>query len=140
MKEKEEKSLLEELREFEKEKDRIRQIVGKIGGKNNTQVKRVNSLLIGMIIALLFMGGVLRKMSLELTMYLAILLGIIKIIWMLYETKKSNHFQFWILNSIEVRINEMADKINRIERKLRESEKEQEKNNELEKKEENKTV
>ena len=122
MREKEEKSLLEELKEFEKEKDRIRQIVGKIGGKNNTQVKRVNSLLIGMIIALLFMGGVLRKISLELTMYLAILLGITKIIWMLYETKKSNHFQFWILNSIEVRINEMAGKINKIEKKLREAE------------------
>ena len=122
MREKEEKSLLEELKEFEKEKDRIRQIVGKIGGKNNTQVKRVNSLLIGMIIALLFMGGVLRKMSLELTMYLAILLGITKIIWMLYETKKSNHFQFWILNSIEVRINEMAGKINKVEKKLREAE------------------
>ena len=124
MKEKEEESLLEELKEFEKEKDRIRQIVGKIGGKNNTQVKRVNSLLIGMIIALLFMGGVLRKMSLELTMYLAILLGITKIIWMLYETKKSNHFQFWILNSIEVRINEMANKINKIEKKINELEKE----------------
>lgn len=124
MKEKEEKSLLEELKEFEKEKDRIRQIVGKIGGKNNTQVKRVNSLLIGMIIALLFMGGVLRKMSLELTMYLAILLGITKIIWMLYETKKSNHFQFWILNSIEVRINEMANKISKIEKKINELEKE----------------
>ena len=124
MREKEEKSLLEELKEFEKEKDRIRQIVGKIGGKNNTQVKRVNSLLIGMIIALLFMGGVLRKMSLELTMYLAILLGITKIIWMLYETKKSNHFQFWILNSIEVRINEMANKINKIEKKINELEKE----------------
>ena len=124
MKEKEEKSLLEELKEFEKEKDRIRQIVGKIGGKNNTQVKRVNSLLIGMIIALLFMGGVLRKMSLELTMYLAILLGITKIIWMLYETKKSNHFQFWILNSIEVRINEMAKQINKIVKKLNELDKE----------------
>ena len=124
MKGKEEKSLLEELKEFEKEKDRIRQIVGKIGGKNNTQVKRVNSLLIGMIIALLFMGGVLRKMSLELTMYLAILLGITKIIWMLYETKKSNHFQFWILNSIEVRINEMANKISKIEKKINELEKE----------------
>lgn len=82
-----EKTLLEELKEFEKEKDRIRQIVGKIGGKNNTQVKKVNAILIGMIIALLFMGGVLGKMSLELTMYLAILLGIVKIIWMLYETK-----------------------------------------------------
>lgn len=117
-----EKSLLEELKEFEKEKDRIRQIVGKIGGKNNTQVKRVNALLIGMIIALLFMGGVLGKMSLELTMYLAILLGIIKIIWMLYETKKSSHFQFWILNSVEVRINEMAGKLTKIEKRLRELE------------------
>ena len=112
-----EKSLLEELKEFEKEKDRIRQIVGKIGGKNNTQVKRVNALLIGMIIALLFMGGVLGKMSLELTMYLAILLGIIKIIWMLYETKKSSHFQFWILNSVEVRINEMAGKLTKNRKK-----------------------
>lgn len=119
---KEQNELLKELQEFEKEKDRIRQIVGKIGGKNNTQVKRVNGLLIGMIIALLFMGGVLRKMSLELTMYLAILLGIVKIIWMLYETKKSNHFQFWILNSIEMRINEMANKINKIEKKVREFE------------------
>ena len=127
MKEKEEKSLLEELKEFEKEKDRIRQIVGKIGGKNNTQVKRVNALLIGMIIALLFMGGVLGKMSLELTMYLAILLGIIKIIWMLYETKKSSHFQFWILNSVEVRINEMAGKLTKIERRLRELESEKSK-------------
>lgn len=33
MKEKEEKTLVEELKEFEKEKDRIRQIVGKIGEK-----------------------------------------------------------------------------------------------------------
>ena len=118
---------MEELKEFEKEKDRIRQIVGKIGGKNNTQVKRVNALLIGMIIALLFMGGVLGKMSLELTMYLAILLGIIKIIWMLYETKKSSHFQFWILNSVEVRINEMAGKLTKIERRLRELESEKSK-------------
>ena len=87
----------------------------------------MNALLIGMIIALLFMGGVLGKMSLELTMYLAILLGIIKIIWMLYETKKSSHFQFWILNSVEVRINEMAGKLTKKERRLRELESEKSK-------------
>ena len=45
-----EKSLLEELKEFEKEKDRIRQIVGKIGGKNNTEVKRVKALFFWSII------------------------------------------------------------------------------------------
>ena len=120
MKEHEEKILLEEIREFEKEKDRIRQLVGNIGGKNNAQVKKVNAVLVGMIIVLLFVGGVLRKMSLELTMYLAILLGIIKIIWMLYETKKSTHFQFWILNSIEVKVNEINKKIIRIEKIIKE--------------------
>lgn len=120
MKEHEEKILLEEIREFEKEKDRIRQLVGNIGGKNNAQVKKVNAILVGMIIVLLFVGGVLRKMSLELTMYLAILLGIIKIIWMLYETKKSTHFQFWILNSIEVKVNEINKKIIRIEKIIKE--------------------
>lgn len=124
MREKDEKILLDEIREFEKEKDRIIQIVGSIGGKSNKQVKKVNALLIGMIIFLLFMGGVLRKMSVELTMYLAILLGIIKIIWMLYETKKSTHFQFWILNSIEVKMNELSKRVNKIERRTRQFEEE----------------
>lgn len=119
MKEQEEKILLDEIKEFEKEKDKIRQLVGNIGGKNNAQVKKVNAILVGMIIVLLFMGGVLRKMSLELTMYLAILLGIIKIIWMLYETKKSTHFQFWILNSLEVKINEINKKISKVEKRTR---------------------
>ena len=31
--------LLEELEEFKKEKDRVKEIVGKIGGKDNIQIQ-----------------------------------------------------------------------------------------------------
>ncbi|MFA6878025.1 MAG: hypothetical protein WCQ76_03865 [Fusobacterium sp.] len=112
--------LLEELEEFKKEKDRVKEIVGKIGGKDNIQNKRVNMLLIGMIAALLFSGGVLRKIPLNITMYCAMMLGIVKIIWLLYEMSRANHFQYWILSTIEIRINEISGRIKRIEKSIEE--------------------
>lgn len=115
-------NLLQELEAFQKEKEKIQKIVGKIGGKNDVHNKRVNILLISMIVVLLFMGGVLRKISLEVSIYFAILFGILKIIWLIYEMKKTNHFQYWILNSIEVRVNEMNVKLRNIEKKLKENE------------------
>lgn len=115
-------NLLQELEAFQKEKEKIQKIVGKIGGRNDIYSKRVNVLLISMIVVLLFMGGVLRKISLEVSIYFAILFGIIKIIWLIYEMKRTNHFQYWILNSIEVRVNEMNVKIRNIEKKLKENE------------------
>ena len=115
-------NLLQELEAFQKEKEKIQKIVGKIGGRNDTYNKRVNILLIFMIVVLLFMGGVLRKISLEVSIYFAILFGILKIIWLIYEMKKANHFQYWILNSIEVRVNEMNVKLRNIEKKLKENE------------------
>lgn len=112
--------LLEELEEFKKEKDRVKQIVGKIGGKDNLQTKRVNMLLIGMIVALLFAGGVLRKIPIIVAMYCAVLIGIIKIIWILYDMMRTSHFQYWILSTIEIKINEMNIRVKRIEKELKE--------------------
>lgn len=112
--------LLEELEEFKKEKDRVKQIVGKIGGKDNLQTKRVNMLLIGMIVALLFAGGVLRKIPIIVAMYCAVLIGIIKIIWILYDMMRTSHFQYWILSTIEIKINEMNVRVKRIEKELKE--------------------
>lgn len=111
-------NLMKELEAFHKEKEKINKIIGRIGGKDDKQNKKVNILLISMIVVLLFMGGVLRLISLEVSVYFAILLGIAKIIWLIYEVKKTNHFQYWILNSIEVRVNEINSKIKNIEKKL----------------------
>ena len=115
---KKEAQLKEELNEFQKEKERIRNIVGEVGGTNNSQHKAVNILLIILIVKLLLLGVVLQKISLFLTIEVAILLGIFKIIWMFYDAQRANHFQFWIMNSLEYRINEIDRRLKKIDKML----------------------
>ena len=53
-----------------------------------------------------------------MTLEVAVLLGIFKIIWMFYEAQRANLFQFWIMNSLEYRINEVDKRLRRIEKAL----------------------
>lgn len=108
-------SLLEELEAFNKERDRIRNLIGEIGG--TTYSKKDN------IINMVFLGLILVLFILEITTHLlpsfislevSILLVSIKIVWMIHSQHKYNHFVFWILNSIEYRINEVAKKTKEI--------------------------
>lgn len=111
-----EEQLREELQEFHREKERLRSIVSEIGGSGKTQHKLVNTLLMVIIAVLLIAGGVLQKITLALTLQLAILIGIFKLIWMFYEAQRANHFQFWILNSLEFKINEITKKVRKLEK------------------------
>jgi len=113
-----EEQLREELQEFQKEKERIRNIVGQIGGSSSKQNKIVNSLLIAIIVALLVLGGIFNRITPTLAVQVAILFGVIKLIWMFYESQRASHFQFWILNSLEFRINEIYKKVKKMEKEL----------------------
>ncbi|MCQ8211743.1 hypothetical protein NON08_04135 [Cetobacterium somerae] len=113
-----EEQLREELQEFQKEKERIRNIVGQIGGSNSKQNKIVNTLLIVIIATLLLLGGVFNRITPALAVQVAILFSVIKLIWMFYESQKASHFQFWILNSLEFRINEIYKKVKKMEKEL----------------------
>lgn len=113
-----EEQLREELEEFQKEKERIRNIVGEIGGANNKQNKIINTLLIIIIAALLIFGGVFNRITSTLAVQVAILFSVIKLIWMFYESQKAGHFQFWILNSLEYRVNEIYKKVKKMEKEL----------------------
>lgn len=121
-----EEQLREELHEFQQEKERIRNIVGQIGGINNRQNKIINTLLIVIIIVLLVLGGVFKRITPSMAVQVAILFGVLKLIWMFYESQRASHFQFWILNSLEFRINEMYKKTQSIEKELKELKKERE--------------
>lgn len=121
-----EEQLREELHEFQQEKERIRNIVGQIGGINSNQNKVINTLLIVIIIVLLVLGGVFKRITPSLAVQVAILFGVLKLIWMFYESQRASHFQFWILNSLEFRINEMYKKTKSIEKELKELKKQRE--------------
>ena len=112
--------LRHELDEFKKEKERIRNIVGEIGGRNNKQHKIVSLIFVLLIAILLILGVVLQKITLFLTLEIVVLLGVFKLIWMFYESQRASHFQFWILNSLEFRLNEIDRRVKKIEKMLQE--------------------
>ena len=99
--------LKQALENFEKEKERVRTIIGNIGGVPKFRTKLINALFIVIIIVAgavsIFSGDRLRLLMIELT---TIMLSV-KIIYMIHIQMRVNHFKFWILSAIEWRINEM---------------------------------
>ena len=65
------------------------------------------------------------RLSPTLTISLSILIATFKIIWMQQQSQKSMHFQFWILNSIEIRINELDKRQRKLEKMLEKLDKEE---------------
>ena len=112
--------LREEFNEFLKDKEEIRDIIGKIGGNNNAQYKIISTLFAGIVLVLLVTGIFLNEISPMMTLVLMILLASFKIIWMMQQSQKSMHFQFWILNSLEIRMNDIDKRQKRIEKMLQE--------------------
>ena len=106
--------LRQSLEHFEQEKERVRAIIGKIGGVPRFRTKLIN----GVFIAAILIAGVIsviggdkwRLLMVELT---TILLSV-KIIYMIHIQMRVNHFKFWILSAIEWRINEMMAEIKRL--------------------------
>ena len=49
---------------------------------------------------------------------IGVLLVSLKIIWMMHKQTKVEHFQFWVLNSIEFRLNDLAKRISKIDEKI----------------------
>ena len=99
--------LKSELEHFEQEKERVRAIIGKIGGVPQFRTRLINILFIVIIIIAggisIFSGEKLRLLMVELT---TVMLSV-KIIYMIHIQTRVNHFKFWILSAIEWRINEM---------------------------------
>ena len=108
--------LKQALEHFELEKERVRAIVGKIGGVPKFRTKLINVLFIVIIVVAgvisIFSGEGLRLLMVELT---TVMLSV-KIIYMIHIPMRVNHFKFWILSAIEWRINEMMVHIKQLKK------------------------
>ena len=111
-----------ELDNFKKEKEKIRKLMGQIGGKE--QAERDKWINIGFIAAIVLLGindllhhiwHIRVPIDTEFSLVIAILLVSMKIIWMMHKSTKVEHFQFWILNSIEFRLNDVAKQLRNLE-------------------------
>ena len=116
--------LKSELDQFKKEKEKIRQLMGQIGGKHAAKKDKWLNHIFIFAIAVLALNDLINHI-LHVTnpivpplfsIEIAVLLVSIKIIWMMHKATKVEHFQFWILNSIEFRLNDVAKQLRHLEK------------------------
>ncbi len=106
--------LRQELENFQQEKDRIRGIVGKIGGVPTFNTKIFNNIFLAIIIASLVISLFFPNIRL-LMIELATVALSIKILYMMHCQNKVNHFQLWMLSSLEWRINEVMKLLRKVQ-------------------------
>lgn len=99
-----------QIENFKKEKERVRSIIGQIGGMPTSQSRVFNIIFIVLVIccliASLLSEGTVRLAIVEV----AVALLSLKIIFLMHNQARVNHFQLWILTSIEWRLNELDAK------------------------------
>lgn len=111
--------LKQQLEEYKEEKERVRKLVGQIGGKKGSKLHLLfNQIFILSIILVFVMSGVFQKISYSIGMELILVFTCAKIMWMIHEQHKINHFQFWMLTTLELKSNEMDKKLWKILKKL----------------------
>ena len=122
---KEVEALREELEDYRKEKDQIRQIIGAIGGAGHNKREKILNFVFVLLLCTIFFSDLLRHfgefkipyVTSMLSLEIGVLLVSVKIIWMIHKQTKVEHFQFWILNSIEFRLNAISKKLSQMEKK-----------------------
>ncbi len=118
----ENKKLLEaEIAEFNKEKEEIKALIGNIGGKSYSHRDNlINFLFLGLILSMFIIEITTHWLPSFISLEISVLLVSIKIIWMIHSQHKYNHFIFWILNTIEFRVNDVGKKVQRMEKMIKE--------------------
>lgn len=103
--------LKQELEHFQQEKERVRAIIGQIGGMPKFRTKLVNILFIAVIAVSLVISIIADEKLRLLMVEVATVTLSIKIIYLIHCQMRINHFKFWILSSIEWRLTEMRKEI-----------------------------
>ena len=103
--------LKEEIERFKEEKERVRSIVGKIGGVPRSHTRAFNIFFVTLVVVSLAIslisGGLLRLAMIELVVAALS----IKLILLMNNQSRVNHFQLWILSSLEWQVNEIMKAI-----------------------------
>ena len=115
-----EKELTRELEEFKKEKERVKKILGSLGGTKTARREKI----INIAFAVVVLGFFILELTTHfLPSFVSLEVGLlflsIKIIWMMNNAHKISHFQFWILNSIEYKVNQIDKKVINLEKKIK---------------------
>ncbi|MFH2114571.1 MAG: hypothetical protein ABIJ86_08710 [Spirochaetota bacterium] len=103
------KSVDQEIDDFNRERARIRELIGLIGGVKYSRIdSMVNLGFIVLVLGLFVLEITLHPFSTTISIEIGVFLVSMKIVWMIHANQRYNHFVFWVLNSIEFRLNANA--------------------------------
>jgi len=106
--------LRKEIEEFRKEKERVKLIIGQIGGMPNVKKKILGILMFILLIACFVLSATTESATMRLILIeIGVSLISVKLILMMYDQAKVNHFILWILSSLEWRVNEVHKLVNK---------------------------
>jgi len=103
--------LRKEMELFHHEKERVRAIVGKIGGMPNFNTNILNIVFTVFILTCLVVSFVGDQHFQFLSMELAIAVLSLKLLYLVHHHGKISHFQLWILSSLEWRLDELLREV-----------------------------
>ncbi len=115
--------LRKELENFQKEKERVRAIIGQIGGIPKSRTRFVNALFIIILVVSVIISILADEKWRLLMIELATVTLSIKIIYLMHAQMRVAHFEFWILSSLEWRINEVVKQVRQLRKDLDKSRK-----------------
>lgn len=104
-----------DVRAFLHDKERVRKILGRVGGMPGPKQRLLNTAFIVLLIASFACALIVQEPK-ELPLEIAVLLISLKLLLILHQNSRMNHFQFWILSSIEERLNELAKRMARADK------------------------
>jgi len=104
--------LTSEIEDFKQEKERVRAIVGRIGGVPMFNRKLFEIVFVVALIACLALSLLLSAETTEMLLLdIAVALVSLKLLYMIRNQARVSHFQLWVLSSIEWRLNEISKQV-----------------------------
>ncbi|HUX20198.1 MAG TPA: hypothetical protein VMW69_03095 [Spirochaetia bacterium] len=114
-----EEEIERELAEYQRERDHLKEILGAYGGKRYSRIDTImNVVFLVVIVGMFVVQATFKLIEPYVSIEISVLLVSIKIVWMIHSQNKMNHFQFWVLNTIEYRVNEAIRRLQSIERHI----------------------
>lgn len=112
-------SLQDDLKQYEQEQKEWRKLIARSKIQENARLFDViNSVLFFLIVGLFVVQLAFHPMSDIFSLETALFLVSLKLIMMIHSASRFNHFQFWILHSIETRVEGLNERLDRIEDRL----------------------
>lgn len=110
------RELAREMEAFEHDRTMLKKMLAGIGGKAFSRVDTImNILFLTIVVGLFVLSVTLHVVPFQVSIEVGVLLVSLKIAWMIHFQQKHQHFQFWVLNTIEFRLNEVLNRLSKLE-------------------------